>query len=164
MEATNKTDRWTKREDKRLTKLVKKFKNKGWILISEYMEGRTGAMCYERWHKYIKPGINRTTWTATEDKILIEAYDRFGDKWVAIAEELPGRTYVACRRRWRHTLQKRVEASRATLKTGDKPMVDEDLPLAVSLNDEPLKATHSRDDQDGALDKGGGGIPCEARS
>ena len=90
MEATNKTDRWTKREDKRLTKLVRKFRKRGWIFISEYMEGRTGAMCYERWHKYIKPGINRTTWTATEDSILIEAYDRFGDKWVQLRRSCPG--------------------------------------------------------------------------
>ena len=79
------------------------------------MKSRTADQCWTQWKKSQHRAIRRGEWTAEEDRKIIDAYKRLGDDWVEIAKELPGRTFVAIRKRWKNTLRKRLDTTEKTL-------------------------------------------------
>lgn len=89
---------------------------KMWSRVAAQLNGRTGKQCRERWLNQLKPGIRRGAWTAEEERILHEVHAQLGNKWVAIAERLPGRTDNCVKNHWNSMLRKRQRregASRA---------------------------------------------------
>ena len=92
---------WTKAEDEILLKAVLEHKGEKWSEIAKYVPGRNGDQCVKRWYDFVNPDINHGPWSDKEDAILLAAHERLGDKWVAISRELPGRTQLAIRNRWR---------------------------------------------------------------
>ncbi|KAG8990475.1 hypothetical protein FRB90_001751 [Tulasnella sp. 427] len=97
--------KWTKSEDENLAKAVAEYGAK-WSQVKQFVPGRTGAQCRERWVNQVDPNIKRTEFTEEEDTQILELRAK-GLDWPAIAAEVGGRTDNQCWRRWK-LLQKRA--------------------------------------------------------
>ncbi|KAG8896075.1 hypothetical protein FRC00_006533, partial [Tulasnella sp. 408] len=91
--------KWTKEEDDNLAKAVAELGPK-WSKVKQFVPGRTGAQCRERWVNQVDPSIKRTDFTEEEDAQLMELKAK-GLDWPAIAAEIGGRTDNQCWRRWK---------------------------------------------------------------
>ncbi|KAG1171261.1 hypothetical protein G6F70_005088 [Rhizopus microsporus] len=91
---------WTDEEDQLLREGVSKYPNQ-WSKIADMLEGRTDDQCAKRWRESLDPSIDRSEWTAEEDKRLMEKYEEYGSQWQKIAYFFEGRPGLHCRNRWR---------------------------------------------------------------
>jgi len=115
--ATN-TRSWTPEEDKMIIELVVKFGPKKWTTIACHLDQRTGKQCRERWAHHLDPSINKAPWTPEEDRIIIEANAKHGNKWALISKLLPGRTDNSVKNRWNSNLSKRLRPCREAMDPG----------------------------------------------
>lgn len=118
---------WTPDEDAKLIELVKKetsvppsiTASKTWSRVAAQLTKRTGKQCRERYLNQLKPGIRRDPWSSEEERILHQAHARYGNKWVTIASQLPGRTDNCVKNHWNSMLRKR-QRREAALKAAEK--------------------------------------------
>jgi hypothetical protein len=59
--------------------------------------------------------VRKTNWSPEEDRIIIEAHHRLGNKWTAISKLLDGRPANAIKNHWNSTLLKRIQDSNGGL-------------------------------------------------
>ena len=96
---------WTKEEDAKLKKIVKKYNGKNWKLIAGHFEGRKPEQCLHRWQKVLNPELVKGLWTKEEDDSLMELVKELKPKrWSLIASRLEGRNGKQCRERWHNHL------------------------------------------------------------
>jgi hypothetical protein len=116
---------WTREEDMLIVTWVTEKGTKDWGALAAQLPGRIPKQCRERWHNHLSPDVLKTTWTAEEDKIIIECHKKWGNKWSKIATLMPGRTDNSIKNRWNSSLKRRLERVRAgldpTTKRGRKP-------------------------------------------
>lgn len=121
---------WTAEEDAKLVELVKKESetppsitaSKTWSRVAAQLTNRTGKQCRERYLNQLKPGIRRDPWSQEEERILREVHAQIGNKWVAIANRLPGRTDNCVKNHWNSMLRKRKRRE-AALKAAQAEVV-----------------------------------------
>jgi hypothetical protein len=111
---------WTGEEDKLILQWVFQNGPQKWSGLAEHLPGRIAKQCRERWLNHLDPRIKRTTWTAVEDRIIMEAIRKIGTKWADIARLLPGRTDNSVKNRWNSTLRRRPH-SRNENQSADPP-------------------------------------------
>ncbi|CAA0843374.1 myb domain protein 119 [Striga hermonthica] len=100
---------WTVEEDRKLIKLVRQYGLKKWALIADQMDGRIGKQCRERWQNHLRPDIKKSlVWTDDEEKLIIWAHEKFGNRWVEIAKCVPGRSENAIKNHWNATIRKQT--------------------------------------------------------
>ncbi|KAK4056977.1 hypothetical protein OIO90_001877 [Microbotryomycetes sp. JL221] len=102
---------WLPEEDERLISLVSQFGAEKWTAIAGDMLTRTGKQCRERWHNHLDPTINKTDWTAEEEQMIVELYEKFGSKWAEMAKHLPGRPDNAIKNHFNAALRTRVRGA-----------------------------------------------------
>jgi len=98
---TGRRNIWTLADDQRLREIVLEMGAKNWKEIAKWFgNGRTWKQCSDRWHGYLKVGLDSSrAWTAEEDAILMKELHMLGPKWSLIALSLPGRSRLAVKNR-----------------------------------------------------------------
>ncbi|KAL3617880.1 hypothetical protein CASFOL_038201 [Castilleja foliolosa] len=100
---------WSTEEDRKLMKLVKQYGLRKWAVIAEHMAGRIGKQCRERWHNHLRPDIKKcVVWSDEEEKMIVEAHEKFGNKWAKIAKCVPGRSENSIKNHWNATVRKQT--------------------------------------------------------
>jgi hypothetical protein len=85
---------WSKEEDQQLTYLVTTNPTAPWAKIAAQIPGRFIRQCRDRWNTALNPGVDKSSFTKEEDKILIDAVATLGTAWTSVATLLPGRIHT----------------------------------------------------------------------
>lgn len=98
---------WTDYEDKRLIAAVLMFGKTDWAKVAAYVgNGRNKFQCSQRWIRSLNPTVSRSPWTDEENKKLIEAVQKFGQKsWIKIAKYVGSKSDVQCRYHCKYVLR-----------------------------------------------------------
>lgn len=97
---------FTKKEDKKLIKLVKEYGDQDWALIASFFKDRTRRQCRERWKKYLCPSLNHSPWTSEEDELLLKKFVQIGPKWTLISKSFKNRTDISIKSRYIYIMRK----------------------------------------------------------
>ncbi|CAK9784766.1 hypothetical protein CC85DRAFT_285241 [Cutaneotrichosporon oleaginosum] len=93
--------RWSPEEDELLRKLYAEL-GPQWKAIALRIPGRKDDQVSKRWRDVLAPELtSKKPWSDEEDALLLALLEEKGPKWTAIAEQLPGRSPIACRNRSR---------------------------------------------------------------
>ncbi|XP_057792571.1 transcription factor MYB10-like [Salvia miltiorrhiza] len=84
---------WSGDEDNKLRAFILSHGHSNWRLLPKYAGlKRCGKSCRLRWVNHLKPGVKRGKFSKEEEDLIIKLHAQIGNKWSAIAAELPGRT------------------------------------------------------------------------
>ncbi|XP_049410480.1 MYB-like transcription factor EOBII [Solanum stenotomum] len=83
---------WSPQEDKKLIDYIAKYRIWNWSQMPKFAGlSRTGKSCRMRWTNYLRPDLTRGPFSLEETQTVIRMYQSLGNRWSAIAKELPGR-------------------------------------------------------------------------
>ena len=105
---------WTIDEDRKLLEWIRKEGPVKWTQCSEYIKGRNGKQCRERWFHTLNPKVVKGNWTNEEDFKIFTLFKKIGGKWSKIALNIIGRTENSIKNRFYSTLRRKaVEQSKS---------------------------------------------------
>ncbi|XP_030469203.1 transcription factor MYB41 [Syzygium oleosum] len=100
---------WTAEEDKKLVEYIQKHGHGKWRTLPKNAGlKRCGKSCRLRWTNYLRPDIKRGRFAFEEEETIIQLHGVLGNKWSAIAAQLPGRTDNEIKNYWNTHIKKRL--------------------------------------------------------
>ncbi|KAL2592878.1 hypothetical protein AAZX31_12G099800 [Glycine max] len=107
---------WTPEEDMKLIAYVTRYGCWNWRQLPKFAGlARCGKSCRLRWMNYLRPNLKRGNFTQEEEECIIRMHKKLGNRWSAIAAELPGRTDNEIKNHWHTTLKKRSQQNTVTI-------------------------------------------------
>ena len=96
---------WTEEEDEELKRLVHSDGLKNWFGIalkfnSNLLFNVNGRQCRDRLLDHVNPELQKGSWTAGEDKSIVEGHALLGNKWVKNAKSIQRRSSQSIKGRW----------------------------------------------------------------
>jgi hypothetical protein len=98
---------WTRQKDEVIIGFVHQYGCTAWTKLAHMLPGRIGKQCRERWFNHLNPDLSRGQWTPTEDQLLMQLHEQFGNHWATIAAHMPTRADNMIKNRWYSTLSKK---------------------------------------------------------
>lgn len=102
---------WTIEEDRKLINWVKNEGATRWSQCAEYINGRNGKQCRERWFNTLNPKVKRGQWTHEEDYRIFYLFKIFGGKWSKINELFECRSENSIKNRF-YSILRRIAAEK----------------------------------------------------
>ncbi|KAL6569490.1 Transcription factor myb17 [Orobanche minor] len=130
---------WTPEEDEKLKEYIKKHGHGSWRSLPK-LAGllRCGKSCRLRWTNYLRPDIKRGPFSTEEQKRVIQLHAILGNRWAAIASQLPGRTDNEIKNLWNTHLKKRL------LLMGIDPQTHEPISISNGIPNGPPPSPSTR--------------------
>lgn len=97
------THYWSKEDDRKLTKLVERYKN-DWDTIADKFSDKSSSQISNRWKNKLDPTLKKSKWTDEEDLVLKTLVLEFGYQWENLAKYLKGRSTVEIKKRFNNTI------------------------------------------------------------
>ncbi|XP_019420468.1 PREDICTED: myb-related protein 306-like isoform X1 [Lupinus angustifolius] len=100
---------WTTEEDQKLMAYIEEYGHGSWrALPAKAGLQRCGKSCRLRWTNYLRPDIKRGKFSLQEEQTIIQLHALLGNRWSAIAAQLPKRTDNEIKNYWNTHLKKRL--------------------------------------------------------
>ncbi|CAD6212900.1 unnamed protein product [Miscanthus lutarioriparius] len=101
---------WSPEEDQRLVVYIQQNGHPNWRALPRQAGLlRCGKSCRLRWINYLRPDIKRGNFSADEEALIVRLHRELGNRWSAIAAQLPGRTDNEIKNVWHTHIKKRLE-------------------------------------------------------
>lgn len=109
---------WSPEEDEKLMNYITTHGHGCWSSVPK-LAGlqRCGKSCRLRWINYLRPDLKRGTFSANEERIIIDVHRILGNRWAQIAKHLPGRTDNEVKNFWNSCIKKKLIAQGLDPKT-----------------------------------------------
>lgn len=79
-----------------------------WTLVSKQMPGRLPKQCRARYVGKVDPTLRKDKWSEEEDRIIVAAQSKLGNRFAEISKYLVGRSEKMVSRRWTRVLQRKA--------------------------------------------------------
>lgn len=118
---------WNVEEDKKLIDWIKTNGASNWTSCSEFITGRSGKQCRERWLNALNPLLKKGSWEPEEDYIIFKLFKKLGSKWSIISNYISGRTENSIKNRFYSTLRRIAAESKTISKKSQLQLEQNDL-------------------------------------
>ncbi|KAH7861072.1 hypothetical protein Vadar_021304 [Vaccinium darrowii] len=102
---------WTTAEDAMLMEYVRKNGEGNWNAVQRNCGlMRCGKSCRLRWANHLRPNLKKGSFSAEEERLIIELHAQLGNKWARMASQLPGRTDNEIKNYWNTRVKRHQRA------------------------------------------------------